>query len=283
MKMSASAAPDFRGGALAPASGPWSEADFAAASSRARTTVVPTGKDGPAGAAGAANGGRRLFGDFVALGMNLVLLDFFLVNGLECSEPDVERDGWQFRFCARAVFRESREKNAARRWAPPRPRDGWQRWSGSVRGRPRRLRARYREAAECAPGVRWPDSHLPSRKGECGAGRTLRDPKLPRTVLPRRIRRAPPRASFCPGRTRASHSSGEICRVSRTSISEDKNSLHGAAILSGLFRANPQAAAKQARRNHAGVVHHDELVSPEAIRETLKLGVLPILSLRGPK
>src|SRR3984893_2878348 len=56
----------------------------------------PHRKDWPAVAARLANRGRRGIGNFVALGMNLMLFDLLFVDGLECAEAHVQRDGNRF-------------------------------------------------------------------------------------------------------------------------------------------------------------------------------------------
>src|SRR4029077_2896956 len=48
----------------------------------------PNGKNRPALAARSANRARRWLGNFIALGMNLMPIDFLFVDGLECAEAD---------------------------------------------------------------------------------------------------------------------------------------------------------------------------------------------------
>ena len=62
------------------------------------------GEDGPRVAPRVADRGRRLLGNFIALRMDLVLLDFFLMNGLERSEPYFQRDGGDFDRRALLIF-----------------------------------------------------------------------------------------------------------------------------------------------------------------------------------
>ena len=69
---------------------------FSAASSSARTTVVPMARMAGLSRRALQIAAAAGFGNFVALGMNLVLLDIFFMNGLKGAEPDVQGDGCDF-------------------------------------------------------------------------------------------------------------------------------------------------------------------------------------------
>ena len=116
-------------------------APFSAASSRARTTVVPTASIGTIFALGAFDGGGRGVGNFVGFGVDLVILDALGADGLEGSQADVERDLGDLDLPGSQAF-----QNRGREMQPGGRRGHGSSLlsrtrSGSARGRAARLRA----------------------------------------------------------------------------------------------------------------------------------------------
>jgi hypothetical protein len=133
----------------------------------------------------------------------------------------------------------------------------------------------------------WPRRSMACVTSPFAVRRIRRRPYSPRPMTSAESSPSPnstrsPTRIFRPGRTRASHSCGEICLVRR--IRFRRTEIRARCGDCGLaFPREPSQPAKEPRRDDARIVHDDQLIAAEQVRQERKCRILPSTLLRDPR